>query len=344
MKKRQSTHGNRRLRFLRALIQFAFAAAVACGVALSYELPDGASTCPAQQVRSMPGGGDTVAYLENGGSVKVRAINGEWYRVRLPGGAEGYVHSACLDVTVWADVLDTGAWIHQSPSPASKVIGRFGGLPLTRVTDKQNNWYLVEPSGGAAAGWVEESSLDAPDEFFSAWLALKRNPAPPQVAVSQPASPSSSYETDDDPWPPSSSPSAPSRHSGASELRSQIVSYAETFLGTPYVHGGASPAGFDCSGFTSYVFEHFGIKISRSSAAQASVGEYVATRSLLPGDIVLFTAGPGDTRINHVGIYIGAGNFIQSSSSPNGHYVRISPLFEGGYLRRYVSARRVVDD
>ncbi|TRW43301.1 C40 family peptidase, partial [Georgenia yuyongxinii] len=83
---------------------------------------------------------------------------------------------------------------------------------------------------------------------------------------------------------------------------SAIVNYARQFIGTPYVYGGGTPAGFDCSGFTSYVFAHFGINLPRSSSAQSGAGTVVSAAQAQPGDLVWW---PG-----HVGIYTGNGNHI----------------------------------
>ena len=81
-----------------------------------------------------------------------------------------------------------------------------------------------------------------------------------------------------------------------------IVDIAFRYVGTPYVYGGASPAGFDCSGFTWYVFQQVGINIPRSSGAQASAGTVVSAAEARPGDLVWW---PG-----HVGIYLGDGQHI----------------------------------
>lgn len=100
---------------------------------------------------------------------------------------------------------------------------------------------------------------------------------------------------------------------------SEIVAYAKSFLGTPYVHGGSSPKGFDCSGFTQYVYAHFGGSLPRTSAGQYGTGDYVEKSQLKPGDLVFFTSS---SRISHVGIYVGGGSFIHSPQS--GEDVKIS--------------------
>jgi cell wall-associated NlpC family hydrolase len=96
---------------------------------------------------------------------------------------------------------------------------------------------------------------------------------------------------------------------------STIVSIAMSYLGSPYVYGGASPAGFDCSGFTQFVFAHVGISLPHSSTAQ---GRYtaIAPEAAMPGDLILLNGG------GHVGIYLGNGTFIHASTPETG--VKIS--------------------
>lgn len=98
----------------------------------------------------------------------------------------------------------------------------------------------------------------------------------------------------------------------ADTLGEKIVAKAEMYLGAPYVWGGNSPSGFDCSGFTQYVFAQFGISLPHSAAAQAQMGTPVSKADLQPGDLVFFNTSGG---ISHVGIYIGGDKFIDAASS-----------------------------
>lgn len=115
-----------------------------------------------------------------------------------------------------------------------------------------------------------------------------------------------------------------------------MIKYAETLLGTPYVWGGTQPSGFDCSGFTQYVFTHFGINLSRTSEEQFAQGVSVPSNQLSMGDLVFFsTYGPGAT---HVGIYIGDGTMIDAQD--NG--VSIDHVFGYYWGVRYIGARQIV--
>ncbi|NCB51324.1 MAG: hypothetical protein EOM54_05520 [Clostridia bacterium] len=119
----------------------------------------------------------------------------------------------------------------------------------------------------------------------------------------------------------------------------EIVDYAETFLGVPYVYGGTSPSGFDCSGLVYYCYTHYGYSVNRTAAGLAYSGEEVSASDLQPGDIILFTSS-GGSYIGHTGIYIGDGNFIHAPHT--GDVVKISSLSETYYTNHYWGARRVV--
>ncbi len=111
-----------------------------------------------------------------------------------------------------------------------------------------------------------------------------------------------------------------------------VVGVAMRYLGVPYVWGGASPSGFDCSGLVMYAFAQIGISLPHSSYAQYGYGTPVSRGDLQPGDIVFFDG------LGHVGIYVGGGSFIHAPHT--GDVVKISSL-SGWYASTYVGARRL---
>ena len=118
----------------------------------------------------------------------------------------------------------------------------------------------------------------------------------------------------------------------------QVVAYAKNYLGCKYVYGGSGPSVFDCSGFTMYVYKHFGYSMGHSAVTQAYLGTYVPRSNLQPGDLIIFN-NQANTSIGHVGMYVGGGNFIHASSGSG--KIIISPLSNAYYNTRYVTARRI---
>jgi peptidoglycan DL-endopeptidase CwlO len=117
----------------------------------------------------------------------------------------------------------------------------------------------------------------------------------------------------------------PSRYGG-------VVGIAMRYLGIPYVYGGSSPSGFDCSGFTMYVFSQIGVSLPHYTVAQYSMGTPVSRSQLQAGDLVFFDG------LGHVGIYIGNGQFIHSPHT--GDVVKISTM-TGWYDATFVGGRRL---
>jgi len=116
----------------------------------------------------------------------------------------------------------------------------------------------------------------------------------------------------------------------SSTLGGQAVAIAMQYLGTPYVWGGASPSGFDCSGLTMYVYAQLGVSLPHNAAAQYGMGTPVPESSLEPGDLVFFYG------LGHVGMYVGGGSFIHAPHT--GDVVKISSMAD--YQSAYVGARR----
>jgi cell wall-associated NlpC family hydrolase len=112
-----------------------------------------------------------------------------------------------------------------------------------------------------------------------------------------------------------------------------VVGIAMSYLGVPYVWGGASPSGFDCSGFIMYVYAQVGISLPHNAAMQYGYGSPVSRDQLQAGDLVFFDG------LGHAGIYIGGGNFIHAPHT--GDVVKISSLSDSWYASTYVGARRL---
>ncbi len=140
---------------------------------------------------------------------------------------------------------------------------------------------------------------------------------------------------------------APERHRGGverfaggilartSKMARALTSSALRFLGVPYVFGGTSTSGFDCSGFVQHVFAMLGVGLPRTADAQYDVGK-PAVGGPRPGDLVFFDTYGG---VSHVGIYLGKGQFVHASSS---HGVMVSHLSDSYWAARYVGAKRLI--
>ena len=128
----------------------------------------------------------------------------------------------------------------------------------------------------------------------------------------------------------------PVSRAGSASLSRRVISLALQYEGVPYVFGGTSPRGFDCSGFTQYVFSRSGLYLPRAADDQYAVGTPVSISRLQPGDLVFFSTyevGP-----SHVGIYLGDGDFISATSSSG---IAITSLYSGYWADCYIGARRI---
>ena len=136
----------------------------------------------------------------------------------------------------------------------------------------------------------------------------------------------------------------PEAAANAATLGAQFAELAKQHLGVPYVYGGTSPSGFDCSGIIYYVAKSMGYSVPRTATNQWNAGYTKVSRSeLQPGDLVFFTNTYHSSKyITHVGIYVGDGKFLHASSPTSGGVI-ITPLSNSYYSSRFVGGRRMFD-
>lgn len=123
------------------------------------------------------------------------------------------------------------------------------------------------------------------------------------------------------------------------ELKSQIVTLSQKYIGVPYRLGGTTPRAFDCSGYTQYVYREAGISINRTVATQLQDGVIIAKEDLEPGDLVIFSNTGGRGFASHVGIYLGNGKMIHASETKG---ITIVDLDSAYFAQHYQCARRII--
>lgn len=129
------------------------------------------------------------------------------------------------------------------------------------------------------------------------------------------------------------------RENGEVELASNLSDKALSYVGHKYVYGGSSPSGFDCSGLVYYVYNSYVNELPRGAKKQSKIGVYVEKENLQKGDLVFF-GNYGNGVVEHVGIYIGNGNFVHAANSKRG--VVVDTLVSGYYNTNYIVAKRVI--
>ena len=234
------------------------------------------------------------------------AIDG-WYNVAY-NGQNGFVSADYVELSDIMNVQPGAAKIttdilnvRSAPSTSGDIVTRLSKGTTAKIIGINTGWFKIELASGAT-GYIHPDYVEV-------------------VANSV------------------SSTAASSGTAASGSVRSQVVDYASTFLGVPYVYGGGSPKGFDCSGFTSYVYKHFNVSLPHSSASQYTRVSKVSRDNLQPGDLVFFASSAGGSRINHVGIYVGNGNFIHAPRP--GKVVCYDSLYSSYYSSHYVGAGTV---
>lgn len=261
----------------------------------------------------------TLTIAPYGDSVVVLEKKGDWYKVNY-NLQIGYMSGEYLTLKERENVdLGTGAIdgsvvnMRSGPSTANKTVTQLKRNNEVEIFGFNCGWYKVRTANGSI-GYIRSDLLkllDKPTENHG-----------------------TAYNNG------STSGNTGSGNSGSSSKSAgqKLADYAVALVGCPYVYGGTTTSGFDCSGFTQYCARNNGITINRTATAQLKNGEYVERSNLQPGDLVFF--GYGSTA-SHVGIYIGDGKFVHAQNSSTG--VVITSLSQTYYDSRYLTARRIVD-
>ena len=267
----------------------------------------------------------TTAYRND--YVVILEAQGDWYKV-IYNLREGYMHSDYLTVKERENVeLGYGKIntylvnMRSKPNTGSSILDQLSSGEEAYIIGFNCGWYKVKYDG--QTGYIRSDLLDLTEIPYE----------------NTGSSNSPKYFVNGDPIGSSSgSSSSGSSSSSSSPAGQAIVSEAKKYLGVPYVWGGSSPSGFDCSGFTQYVMRACGYSINRTATDQLDNGYSVSYSNLQPGDLVFFNnTYATDAPASHVGIYVGNGQFIHAGSGS----VQITDLSMSYYASRYVGARRV---
>lgn len=309
----------------------------------------------------------TVTYLENGASLQVYEDLGAWYRVSYDA-YTGYVASEFVSYTPSEPEAQTGVITGSSvrfraaASMDAYVLFELDKGATVTVLSGEGDWCQVCYNG--QTGYVSTDYLVVGDASVSSGqkgivtgdcVNVRSQPGTGAAIVSRvyrgalvdlgalsggwyavSCGGVSGYISADyvRPYDPSA----------AGALGEDIAATALSYLGTPYCYGGCSASGFDCSGFTMYIYSLFGYSLPHSATSQWNgSGTCIAREDLQSGDLVFFCdpSRSGGKACSHVGIYIGGGEFVHASSGSSGRMVRISSLSEDYYSGYYVGAKRL---
>lgn len=268
-----------------------------------------------------------IANAPRNDCVVVLAKEGAWYKVNYNLNV-GYMHSDYLNVLTkenaelgYGKITGTNVNLRSGPSTAHSVAATAGNGEKCYIIGLNEGWYKVIYNG--TTGYIRSDFLELTEIPYE----NQASPNSPQYfrhgkAIGSVPGGSSQGNS-----------STPVNISGQ-----DILAEAQKYLGVRYVNGGASPSGFDCSGFVYYVLGQVGYPSSRMIADMANQGTAVEKAELKAGDVVIFanTYGRG---LSHVGIYAGDGQFIHSPNSRS--TVSYSDLTSGYWSDHYYSARRM---
>lgn len=280
----------------------------------------------------------TLAFAPRNECVVVIAKEGSWYKVNY-NLQIGYMHQDYLDVlTVENAELGYGSVTGSNVNLRSGPSTSFRKVATAAKGDKA---YII----GLNKGWYKVIYKDSICYIRSDYLELTEIPYENKASSNSPKFYRHGKSTGIKPsaaalngTTDSGTASSPETTVPVTVTGSQILAEAKKHLGAPYVYGGATPAGFDCSGFVYYVLRQVGLSPYRTPADQYRQGTAVEKADLQPGDIVFF-ANTYASGISHVGIYAGNGQFIHAPNSRS--TVSYSDLTSGYWANHYYGARRM---
>lgn len=284
-------------------------------------------------LRQMPSTDCAVLATANSGDcVVVLGQEGDWFHVNY-NLLDGYMNAAYLNVST-AENAELG-YGRVTGSSVNLRSGPDTSYPQVGTVNAGDSCYII----GLNNGWLKVIYNSLTAYIRSDFVTLTEIPYENQASFNAPKYFRGGHAIGTLPTASAAAPAAVSPSmTGVTGM--QIAEKAKQYLGTPYVYGGASPSGFDCSGFVYYVLNCFGYPAARTPSAQFDMGTNVGSKAeLQPGDIVLF-AGTGGSGISHSGIYVGGGQFIHSPNSRS--TVSFSDLTSGYWSEHYYGARRVV--
>ena len=286
----------------------------------------------------------TLTYAPRNDCVVVISKEGDWYKVNY-NLQIGYMSAEYLKVLTrenaelgYGTVTGSGVNLRSGPGTSYSRVTQASKGDKAYILGLNNGWYKV--IFGTKICYIRSDYMELTEIPYEN-KASSNSPkfyrqgkstgtAPSAAALNGSSSAGGSTG--------SSSGSTNNSTATGSATGAQILAEAQKYLGTPYVYGGASPSGFDCSGFVYYVLKQLGYAPYRTPADQYKQGTYVAKEDLQVGDIVFFanTYGSG---LSHVGIYAGNGQFIHSPNSRS--TVSYSDLTSGYWANHYYGARRM---
>lgn len=279
------------------------------------------------RLRSGPGKSySTLDYASNGEVVVLLGRTGDWYQVNY-NLQTGYMHKDYLNVTTrenaelgYGKVNGSRVNIRSGPSTSYQAIAQANIGDRAYIIGINNQWFKV--IYGDQIGYIRSDYLDL-TEFPYENADSPNKPLFFRGGKSTGVTPSAS---------------ALKSNSNNATLGEKIVATAKQYLGVPYVWGGTSPAGFDCSGLVQYVFSAHGISLPRTSKEQWTVGRAISRSELKVGDLVFF-ANTYTSGISHLGIYVGDNQFIHASSSKG---VIVSSLSNTYWASHYYGCRSII--